>query len=489
MNPSVKRNYIYHLLFEILKIILPFITAPYVSRVLEPDGVGIYDFTTANLTYFMLLAGLGTSSYATREIARNRNDKHAYSKIFWEVELLSMCTSLFSLLLWSIVIMKGGEYRVYYIVLSVGILTNMFDISWFFTGQEQVKYIVIRNFVCKILGVVCLFAFVKQKSDLLLYMIINISISLLGSLSMWTYLPRMLEKVDFKTLSLKKHFRQTLVYFVPSIASSVYTVLDKTLIGLITKNSYQNGYYGYATTIMSMIKTLVFVSVNAVMGARISYLYAEEKYDEIKQRIHRSLDYVILLAIGCLFGLLGVAKSFVPAFLGDKYTPVIRMLYLMSPLVFIIGISDCIGSQYYTPSGQRAKSARFLIYGSIVNLIMNLVLIPKLGAEGAIVASVVAETLITSLYVTQSERMVTISELFKMTYKRLIVGALMLGIIYALDTSITFGGYPKVFVEVIIGGGFYLITLWLLFKDSMMNYLVNMAKDYAILGYRKVFRK
>lgn len=390
MTPSVKKNYIYHLMFEILKIILPIITAPYISRVLEPDGTGIYGYTTANLTYFLLIAALGTASYGTREIAQHRNNKEEYSKLFWEIELLSVCTSLFALVLWGCFILLTNQYKLYYLVLTPALLSNIFDISWFFTGQEQVKYIVIRNIVFKLIGVFCLFTFIKQKDDLLLYALINSVITLLGSMSMWTYLPKMLAKVDFKTLSIKRHFKQTLVYFVPSIATSIYTVLDRTLIGLITGNPFQNGYYEYATQIMNMVKTVVFVSVNAVLGARISFLYSENKTDEIKERIHKSMDYVMLLAVGCTFGLIGVSNTFVPAFFGDKYLPVITMLNLMSPLVIIIGISNCIGSQYYTPSGNRAQSSRYLIYGSIINLIMNLILIPRYEAQGAIIASVVA---------------------------------------------------------------------------------------------------
>lgn len=476
-------------MFEILKIILPFITAPYISRVLEPDGTGIYGYTTANLTYFLLIAALGTASYGTREIAQHRNNKEEYSKIFWEIELLSVCTSLFALVLWGVFIATTNQYKIYYLALTPALISNIFDISWFFTGQEQVKYIVIRNIIFKLLGVFCLFAFIKKKDDLLLYALINSAITLLGSMSMWTYLPKMLVKVDFKTLSIKRHFRQTLVYFIPSIATSIYTVLDKTLIGLITGNPFQNGYYEYATQIMNMVKTVVFVSVNAVLGARISFLYSENKTDEIRDRIHKSMDYIILLAIGCTFGLIGVSNAFVPAFFGDKYIPVIAMLNLMSPLVIIIGISNCIGSQYYTPSGNRAQSSRYLIVGSVINLIFNLILIPKYNAHGAIIASVIAESVITVLYVANCNGIITAGELVKMLYKRVIAGALMLGLIILLDKYLGFSGYPKLFIEILTGGSFYLLFLLVVFKDDMMKYLLNLGISYLKIGYAKVSGK
>ena len=489
MAPSVKKNYVYHLMFEILKIILPLITAPYITRVLEPDGTGIYGYTTANLTYFLLIAALGTSSYGTGEIARHRNDREKYSKLFWEIELLSVCTSIFALVLWGLFIAVTDKYKIYYLALTPALISNIFDISWFFTGQEQVKYIVVRNIIFKLLGVFCLFTFIKEKDDLLLYAIINSCITLLGSISMWTYLPKMLSKVDFRTLSISRHFKQTLVYFVPSIATSIYTVLDKTLIGLITGNPFQNGYYETATLVMNMVKTVVFVSVNAVLGARMSFLYSENKIDEIRERIHKSMDYIILLAIGCTFGLIGVSNSFVPAFFGDKYLPVIPMLNLMAPLVIIVGISNCIGSQYYTPSGNRAQSSRYLIYGSIINLVMNLLLIPKHNAQGAIIASVVAESVITVLYVANCKGIITTIELIKMLYKRVIAGTLMLFLIFAMDKYLAFSGYGKLFLEVIGGGSFYLLFLLVVFRDDMMKYLLNMALGYLKIGYEKTFGK
>ena len=484
MNPSVKKNYIYHLLFEILKIALPFITAPYVSRVLGADGLGIYSFTNSSMTYFILLAALGTSSYATREIARHRDNRAEYSKLFWEIELLSVGTSAFSLLLWLGFIALSDNYRIYYLCFTPLLVSNMFDISWFFTGQEQVKYVVLRNLVCKIIGVVCLFVFIKEKSDLPLYILINTLITLLGSISMWSYLPKMLDKVDFKTLSIKRHFRETLVYFVPSIATSIYTVLDKTLIGLITSDNYQSGYYEQATNITNMIKPLVFTSVNSVMGARTSYLYAENHVKEIKQRLHVSLDFILFLAYGCTFGLIGVSHSFVLRFLGEEFMPVATMLSMMAPLIFIIGISNCIGSIYYTPSGNRALSSRFLIVGSVFNLVFNVLLIPRYGAYGAIISSTIAEGVITLLYVHFDDGMMTWSQIAKISVKKVIAAAVMLGVIMALEKVLPFTGYLKVFSEVILGGSVYLLGLFIL-RDELFMLLLKMAGDFL----RKIFKK
>ena len=313
-QPSVKKNYTYSLLYQILTMIIPFITAPYVARVLGADGVGIYSYTQSYMTYFTLIAALGTSSYGMREIARCRNDKNEYSKKFWEIELLTILTTAICLIVWLILILFSTKYKIYFIALIPSLLATMFDISWFYTGHERIAYTVIWNAICKIIGVVCIFLFVKSKNDLVLYILLNSLVLMIGNLSMWVFLPKMLVKINPRTFELKKHFKETLIYFIPTIATTIYTVLDKTLIGAITHDNYQNGYYEQATKIINMAKTAVFVAVNSVMSARISFLFAEKRIQEIKSRIEKSMNFILLLGFAATFGIISVAKDFVPLF-------------------------------------------------------------------------------------------------------------------------------------------------------------------------------
>ncbi len=295
---------------------------------------------------------------------------------------------------------------------------------------------------------------------------------MLGNLSMWTYLPKMLVRVDFRTLHIKRHLKETLVYFIPTIATSIYTVLDKTLIGLITQDSYQNGYYEQATKIISIVKTAVFTAVNSVMGARMSYLFAQEKYDEIHRRIRRSMDFILLLGFGAVFGILGIAGRFVPLFFGEGYEPVVNLLCLMTPLILIIGVSNCLGSQYYTPSGQRSRSAKYLIVGSVVNLCLNLCLIPFWGASGAVVASVVAELTITVLYVAKCDGYISPLMLVRLSWKRLLSGGVMYLAIYVFGRLCPAGDIVVLIWQVVLGVCVYFVLLCLL-RDDMLLELIG----------------
>lgn len=469
-QPSLKKNIAISTLYQVLIIILPLITAPYIARVLGPDQSGVYDYTNSIMTYFSMFAALGTASYGVREIARVREDVAMRSKLFWEIELMTVMTSAACIAVWFAFIALTPRYKVIYVVLTMGLFSTMFDISWFFAGMEQFKYTVTKNAACKLIGVVLMFLFVKKEDDLLLYIIIITASTMIGNLSMWMYMPRFIEKVDFRTLTFRRHFHETLIYFVPTIATSIYTVLDRTLIGVLTQNKAENGCYHYAMQIVNMMKALTFASLNMVLGSRLSFLFAEKRYDEIRERIADSINYILFMGIGICFGMIGVARRFVPVFLGPGYDRVITMLMLMSPIVIIIGISNCLGSQYYTPAGFRKLSARYIITGAVVNLLLNLVLIPRYWGYGAIVASLIAETVITVLYLRNCNGYLKVETIARGSWKKLIAGAIMLAVIKAIDSRIPFD-IIALFAEVAVGFTVYCAVIALL-RDSFMTELL-----------------
>ena len=167
------------------------------------------------------------------------------------------------------------------------------------------------NILIKILGTICIFLFVKSPDDLTIYILINVSIQVVSNLSMWLFIPQYLVRVSFKELQIFRHLKETLIFFIPTIAISIYTVLDKTLIGLITHETAQNGYYDNATQIIGGVKAVVYVSIGMVMSARTSYLFAQHKTQEVKDKIQLTMNYIMFLALGCGFGILAVADNFV----------------------------------------------------------------------------------------------------------------------------------------------------------------------------------
>lgn len=478
IQPSMKKNFILSMTFQILCMITPLITAPYISRILEADGVGIYSYTASIQYYFSMFAALGTTTYGTREIARVRDNKEKRSKLFWEIELLTIVTTVVCVLFWGIMIYFQKHYTIYYFALTLNIVAVLFDISWFYTGLEQFQYIVYPNAIFKIIGIICVFIFVRSRNDLLYYILIMGCSTVLGNLAMWIYLQKFVTRIDLKQIKISSHFKETLVYFVPTVATSMYTVLDKTLIGWITKDDFQNGYYEQATKIINIAKTICFSALNNVLGARTAYLYAQNDFTEIQIKIKSSIEYISFIGLGTMFGLIGVASRFVPCFFGLGYDDVIYILWILSPISLIIGISNCLGSQFYTPAGLRSLSAKFLIIGAVFNLILNCLLIPFFKSYGAALASVAAELLITMLYVNHSNRILSWQYILGVLPKKLAGCFLMLGAILIINHYLT-NNFVATVLDICIGGSIYMLLLIILQDNcwiNIKNFILNKNK-------------
>ncbi|SMC40565.1 Membrane protein involved in the export of O-antigen and teichoic acid [Oscillospiraceae bacterium] len=463
----LKKNIALSTAYQVLAVLIPFITAPYVSRILGVNNIGIYSYTNSHVQFFMLFGALGTLSYGSREISRNREDKFKRSQLFWEIAILTVITSLIVIGVWLAWICFHPDSRLLYLIWTISLLGTLFDISWLYSGLEQFRHTVTQNVIFKLLGMLATFIFVNSADDLWIYVLIIAATQMLANLSMWVYLPKYVIAIPIKQLHILPHFKETLVYFIPTIAVSIYTILDKVLIGAITHDNCENGNYEQATKIITIAKSMAFVGVNLVLQSRISYLFVLENYEEIKKQIHKSIDYMVFISVGIMFGIIGIANRFVPLYYGAGYEKTSTLLMVMAPIVLIVSISNCLGSQYYNPAGLRSKSAKYIIIGSMVNLVLNLLFIPRYKSVGAVIASIIAEVLITSLYMINVNGYYSFKELSKVLWKKLIAGVIMMCAVFYLGELIQ-SGIVSVVVQVTVGVAVYSLILILL-KDSFVT--------------------
>lgn len=342
----------------------------------------------------------------------------------------------------------------------------MLDISWLFAGFEEFKKIVIRNSAVKIAGIVLLFTAVKTKNDIALYIGILSASSFLGNLSMWTYLKKYVDPPKFKEMDLKVHFKETMVFFVPTIATSVYTVLDKVMIGFLVEGNYENGYYEQATKIIQIAKTIIF-SLNTVMGSRMAYLFGQKKDQEIRSKLHGCMDFILFIGMAMSFGIAGIAPIFVTWYFGTGFETVVQVLMVLSPIIVIIGISNCLGVLYFTPAGRNRETNRIICLGALVNLCLNLILIPKFASSGAAIASVFAELVITMLFVKKGQDYMSLGQLFSYTWKRVLAGFLMYAGIRFLPKILGWQTLWMTIFQVGMGAVIY-VGILLILRDQML---------------------
>ncbi len=472
---NIKKGVFYVTLLKLTRTFIPVICAPFIGRRLGVENVGIHSFLNSIVAFFMLFASLGTSSYGMREIARTRDDKHKRSIIFWEIEIVSVITSLVTLSAWFVMLFFTDKYTALFLVLSINIISVAVDINWFFNGLEEFLNVTIINFIVRIFSVVSLYIFVRDKSDLFIYFIIMSLTELICNGMLFISAYKFLEHVKISELSIKRHFKETFIYFVPSIATSMYAVLDKTFLGLFNENKTENGYYEQAENIINIAKGLAFNAINTVYGARVSYLFANEDYKKIKDNIYSSINLVMFVGFGCMFGLLGTAKEFVPIYLGEGYDGVVDLLYILSPIIIIIGISNCLGSQYFSPAGKRKESARYILIGACTNVVLNLMLIPLWASKGAACASVIAEILITIFYLYHANIFLNLLIVFKTSVKKFLAGVVMYFVV--INTNfITNGEIYNLIIKVFVGIISYIVILFLL-RDTWIIQMLKKGKN------------
>ena len=235
---SVSTNFIFNFLNQILSVVVPCITVPYLARTLGPAGIGEYSFALSLVTYFASFTNLGVNLYGQRQIAYLKNEnKEVYSKAFWELVLLRVCLGVISSAAYFILIVRISDSYLLSALLTLEILNMILDIQWLFQGFENFRIITIRNFIVKTVTVLAIFIFVKSSSDVVIYALIISVGNLVGFASMWLVLRYYIVKVSFNELHMFSHLKGAWALYLPQVAIQVYTVLDKTMLGIITKSN------------------------------------------------------------------------------------------------------------------------------------------------------------------------------------------------------------------------------------------------------------
>jgi len=412
---SIVKNYIYNLIYQMLTIVLPLVTTPYLSRVLGAGPIGIYGYTLSIVTYFILFGSLGIAMYGQREIAYVQDKKEEQSKNFWEIVIFRIITMTIALIVFYFIFCLKGEYSLYYKILILELVANSIDISWYFQGVEDFGKTVVRNIIVKSLSLVCIFIFIKSPEDLWKYFLIYTVANVLGNLTMWMYIPKIIPKVRLKELNLIKHIKPTLALFVPQIATQIYVVLDKTMVGNITGNMSEVGYYEQAQKIVKALM-LVVTALGTVMSSRIANTYALKKEDEIKKYLKKSFKAVWFLGIPITLGLIAITPKMVPWFYGDGFDSVIPLLIATSPIILIIGFSNVTGNQYLIQVGNQKVFTISVTTGAIVNVIFNFMLINVMGTIGAVLSSNLAEIAVLAVQLYYLREKIKIKNVFKDIY-------------------------------------------------------------------------
>lgn len=460
------KNYLYNVGYQVFLLIVPLITVPYTSRVLGSEGVGINAFTNSIIQYFILFGSIGINLYGNRTVAYNRDSKRKLSQIFYEISLVRLIFISLSYIIFLIFLFTVKEYQSYYLYQSILIIAAGFDISWFFMGIEDFKKTVIRNMLVKVISIICIFLFVKNTSDLGIYILILSCSTLFGNLMLWPYLKTVIGKVSFKEINCFKHVKPSLALFVPQIATQVYVILNKTMLGILTNVDYV-AYYEQSDKIVK-ISLAIVTATGTVMLPRVANVFAKGDGDKVKYYLQTSFEFVTLISFPLAFGLAAIAPKFSIWFLGEGFEQTGFLIPILSLVIIAIGWSNVLGTQYLLPTNQTQYYTSSVVSGAVTNLAINFVFIHFFGVVGAIVATVMSEFVVTTVQLYFVQKTLPVKILFKETWKYAVSSGIMFLIVRMMNNNFT-GTIYNFSIQIFSGIIVYLLLLVTLRSKMLSN--------------------
>jgi len=387
---STKKNISYNLIYQIFAMLIPFITAPYLSRVIGTDGIGIYSYTFSIANYFVLFAKLGISNYGNRSIAKVRDDREQMDKTFSGIYCMQILSSIVVIGLYALfIIFYGGEYKTIFSIQFCLVLSSLFDVSWFFFGIEQFKTSVIRSTIIKLVMTASIFIFVKNPDDLWKYVSIMSLQALASQLILWFLLRKYVTFYIPKIKDILLHFKPNIILFIPVIAVSLYRMMDKIMLGLMSTMT-QTGLYENSDKLVTLPLTVI-TAIGMVMMPKMANLYARGKDELSEIYIRDSMQLVIAISVAMAFGIAAISIRFAPLYFGAEFTYSGTLIRALSPVIIFSAFANVIRTQYLIPLDKDKSYAVSVLFGAAVNLVVNALLIPRYASMGAVIGTLCAE--------------------------------------------------------------------------------------------------
>ncbi len=485
---NLKLNVLFNCAYQIFVLIVPFITSPYVSRVLLPEGVGSYSYALSLVTYFSLVAAFGFLDYGTSALAKQRDDRKNYSQTFFELCMAKLALTLLVCVAYVVLIMTGvfeSEHyplntKIVFLLLGMNILVNGFDATFLFQGLEEFGPLCLRNFVVRLLNMVLIFLLVKKADDYVSYIaVMGGSNALLGVLS-FVGIHRFLDKPQFRNPHILTHIRNAFIYFIPTGVVTILPIISKTLIGSIVQDSLQSGYYEQADKLITLVIAMIN-SLDAIMMSRMSYLYAIGDKVEIEHKTKQTLSLFLIVMIPACIGLALVNPYFTVGFFGGEYQASVPYVYALLPRLVFSPLTALLGAIYFVPSGKLWTRNLLYLSGLLSNLLLSSILIRFFSVMGCCIAYSMTEIVLCLLFVVFSKKNIRHAFPLDSFVKSIDAGLLMLIGCYFVSSFIRnrFSNMVVAIFMILVGAIVYFAFL-LLFHEETVSFYFNRIKQTIV---------
>ena len=475
MSKSLKLNAFFNVVRNVLRLIFPLITFPYVSRVLMPEGIGKVNFANSIVMYFYTIASLGIGSYGIREAAKIRNDRLSLAKFTKEMLSINMVSTLVSyiLLAASLVFVKKFEsYRILIIVNSSSIILNTIGFEWLYSALEEYGYITLRSIIFQIISLALTFILVRNSDDVVNYALVSVISNVGSNVCNLIHARRYLDLKTKVKLEIKKHLKPIFLLFLSSIAITVFSILDTSMVGFI-KDDVEVGYYTSASKIIRMIRDL-FPAISTVMFARVSYYVGTKETQKIKEVTGQIFNLFYALSIPICMGFILLMKPILLLMCGSEFLPAVAVGQVLAPLVILSSISGYLSGAVLISFGREKIYMYVEVGAALLDIVLNFAFIPKYGALGAGIATLITELVMFIVFHISVKNEISGVKIKKALVQYIISSVIMALVVYMEIKYLPLSPILQILLGAVSGALIYFVILVIMKNDFLQSSLNNL---------------
>lgn len=475
----ITRNYIYNLAYQLLVLLAPLVTAPYLARVLGASNLGIYSYVNSSGNIITTLSLLGIYAYGNRQTAYVRDNKNELTKTFWELEVTRVVLGVIGTVIYLIYAHFNPEHSWYFLIYYPYILAQFIDCSWIYVGLEDMKPAVMKNFITKVINIIGIFVFVRDRDDVWIYIFMLAITTLIANISVYTQLPKYIEGPRGETRpdarKILYHIKGSIYLFLPQVASLFYLQIDKVMLKWLTGQTAQVSFYDYAEKMINIPLSIITV-MSTVMMPRIANEFKNNNNNKgmIQNLLVKAGRYALLMTFPLMIGMFCIAQQFVPWYLGDEFLPTATAMMILTPIVLFNSLAGISGAQYFTATNQISILMKAYISAAVLNIIVNAILIPGYGYVGAAIATVGSSLISVVIQYFHLNKQLNVKALWNYGLKYLVGGAVMGVAIWLITRGMPAKAITTI-VQILIGGVVYGCYL-LLIKDAALGEILMRIK-------------
>ena len=391
-NISIEKNAFFNIFRVVFSLLFPIVVFPYVSRILGPENLGSVDFADSVVAYFVTIASMGIPAYGKIVCAKARHSEEELQKTVCELIYISFILELIAfvaLIVAIFLIPRLSQYRVLLLLNSITILTSVLRIEWLYYALEQFQYITVRTIIIKTISVLLIFITIRNPEDFIKYACINVFSQAITTILDFYLARDYIHFYKLKDLKISRHLSKIFVFFASAVAITINNNTDIVMINLFG-GEFFTGLYTFGLKIKSLLVSVMIAALDVTLP-RLSAFHKAGKDQDFRSLLRPVGIFTFVVACGAAAYFIVFSKETSVILGGEQYQGASSIVIALMLSLPVLAINYVLGIGVLQSIGREKQYTKTMIITCFVNIVANYILIPKMYAVGAALATLIAE--------------------------------------------------------------------------------------------------